>query len=70
MIEELNAQERTAILTFQRREYRVELEKLKNQMGLAKFLSDTELQERIRKDAERVSKAIEYFDKQIAEASK
>ena len=70
MIEELNAQERTAILAFQRREYRVELEKLKNQMGLAKFLSDTELQERIRKDAERVSKAIEYFDKQIAEASK
>ena len=67
-IEELTQAERIAIATQQRREYRVQLEGLKNEMGLAQFLNDTARAEDIRKRAEQVAQSIAYYDKLISEA--
>lgn len=67
-LEELSPAERVAILAEQRRAYRIELERLKNNLGLAQFLNDDEQAKRIRADAEKVVRAIEFFDQQIVKA--
>ena len=67
-LEELSQVERIALATQQRREYRVHLEGLKNEMGLAQFLNDTARADDIRKRADLVAKSIAYYDNLIAEA--
>ena len=66
-IQELSKQEKISILQMQMHDVRIELERLKNQYNLMRYLGNTERAALVEKDVEQTSKALEWFADQIAQ---